>query len=75
MHTFQKPWYFSVVQASLEAGLWGAMDHITLTIGSEVGMQFTNLIPFVKLEISAIEGDFADVLTFYYGVNILCILN
>ena len=61
--TFSIPWYVSVVQASLEVRLWCAMDHITHTIGNEVGMQFTHLLMFVELEIGAVVNELAGQLT------------
>ena len=74
-HTFRVPWYFSVVQASLEVGLWCAMDDIAHTIGREIGIQFTTLFLFVKLEVGAVVGEFAGILTFAQCFNMLHILN
>ena len=73
--TFRVPRYFSVLLASLEVGLWCAMDDITHTIGSEVGMHFTNLFLFVELEEGAVGDKFAGLLTFAQCFNILHILN
>ena len=61
--TFSIPWYISVVQTSLEVRLWCAMDHIAHTIGNEVGMQFTHLLMFVELEVSAVAKELAGQLT------------